>query len=41
MSGLTLALAKGRILEQTLPLLDQIGVRPRQDLAKTRELRIA
>lgn len=36
-----MALAKGRILEQTLPLLEKIGVRPRQDLSRTRELRIA
>ncbi len=41
MTGLTMALAKGRILEQTLPLLDRGGVRPRKDLSKTRELRIA
>ncbi len=41
MSGLTMALAKGRILEQTLPLLEKVGVRPCQDLSKTRELRIA
>ncbi|MEN8718999.1 MAG: ATP phosphoribosyltransferase [Oceanococcaceae bacterium] len=41
MTELTMALAKGRILEQTLPLLDRVGVRPRQDLSKTRELRIA
>lgn len=40
MSGLTMALAKGRILEQTLPLLERVGVRPLQDLKKTRELRI-
>lgn len=39
--GLTLALAKGRILEDTLPLLDKVGIRPLQDLSKTRELRIA
>ncbi len=36
-----MALAKGRILEQTLPLLEKVGVRPCQDLSKTRELRIA
>ena len=40
MTGLTLALAKGRILEDTLPLLEKIGIRPLQDLNKTRELRI-
>lgn len=39
-SKLTLALAKGRILEDTLPLLDRVGIRPMQDLGKTRELRI-
>jgi ATP phosphoribosyltransferase len=38
---LTLALAKGRILEDTLPLLERVGIRPLQDLSKTRELRIA
>ena len=38
---LTLALAKGRILEDTLPLLAKVGIHPRQDLSKTRELRIA
>lgn len=37
---LTMALAKGRILEDTLPLLDKVGIRPLQDLSKTRELRI-
>ena len=41
MKPLTLALAKGRILEDTLPLLERIGVRPQQDLARKRELRIA
>nr|MBV6629269.1 ATP phosphoribosyltransferase [Oceanococcus sp. HetDA_MAG_MS8] len=41
MSGLTMALAKGRILEDTLPLLERVGIRPRQDLGRTRELRIA
>ncbi len=38
---LTLALAKGRILDDTLPLLERVGIRPCQDLSKTRELRIA
>ncbi len=38
---LTLALAKGRILDDTLPLLAKVGIRPQQDLSKTRELRIA
>ncbi|MGJ8669762.1 MAG: ATP phosphoribosyltransferase [Oceanococcus sp.] len=38
---LTLALAKGRILDDTLPLLAKVGIHPRQDLSKTRELRIA
>ncbi len=37
---LTLALAKGRILEDTLPLLEKVGIRPLQDLTRTRELRI-
>lgn len=36
-----MALAKGRILEDTLPLLERVGIRPRQDLGRTRELRIA
>ncbi len=38
---LTLALAKGRILDDTLPLLDKVGIRPLQDLSATRELRVA
>ncbi len=38
---LTLALAKGRILDDTLPLLDKVGIRPLQDLSRTRELRVA
>lgn len=37
---LTMALAKGRILADTLPLLARLGIHPQQDLAQTRELRI-
>ncbi len=36
--GLTLALSKGRILEQTLPLLAPLGVEPLEDPAKSRKL---
>ncbi len=35
---LTLALAKGRILEQALPLLAAAGITPTEDLARTRRL---
>ena len=35
---ITLALSKGRILKQTLPLLDQIGLRPADDPFESRKL---
>ncbi|MGB1581920.1 MAG: ATP phosphoribosyltransferase, partial [Nevskiales bacterium] len=35
---LTLALSKGRILEDTLPLLAAMGVRPEEDPLKSRKL---
>ena len=36
--GLTLALAKGRILEETLPLLARAGIEPEEDPAASRKL---
>lgn len=41
MQTLTLALSKGRILEDTLPLLRQAGVVPEEDPLKSRKLRFA
>ncbi len=35
---ITIALSKGRILQQTLPLLEQIGLRPMDDPATSRKL---
>lgn len=35
---LTLALSKGRILEETLPLLERVGILPLEDPARTRKL---
>ena len=35
---ITIALAKGRILEDTLPLLKQAGIEPKDDLKKSRKL---
>lgn len=37
---LTIALAKGRILEQTLPLLAYAGLKPLEDVNKTRKLMV-
>ena len=37
-SGLTLALSKGRIYKDTLPLLDKIGIRPTEDPETSRKL---
>jgi len=34
----TLALAKGRILEETLPLLERAGIRPSEDAERSRKL---
>lgn len=38
---LSIALSKGRILEQTLPLLAQAGIKPASDPLKSRKLRFA
>ncbi|HQR82574.1 MAG TPA: ATP phosphoribosyltransferase, partial [Thiotrichales bacterium] len=35
---ITLALSKGRILKDTLPLLAKLGIVPTEDLDKTRKL---
>jgi ATP phosphoribosyltransferase len=35
---ITIALAKGRILKETLPLLERAGIRPLDDLDKSRKL---
>lgn len=35
---LTIAISKGRILQETLPLLAEAGIEPAEDLAKTRKL---
>lgn len=35
---LTIALAKGRILDETLPLLARAGIKPADDLARSRKL---
>lgn len=37
-TGLTLALSKGRILEETLPLLAAAGIRPAEDPLESRKL---
>ena len=38
MAPITLALAKGRIFEETLPLLDAAGIRPSEDPERSRKL---
>ena len=38
---LTIALAKGRILDETLPLLSRAGIEPADDLASSRKLIVA
>lgn len=38
MSKLTIALTKGRILEETLPLLAAAGIEPVEDISKSRKL---
>ncbi len=38
MSGITIALSKGRILEEALPLLAAVGIVPRDDPARSRKL---
>ncbi|OUR88643.1 ATP phosphoribosyltransferase, partial [Cycloclasticus sp. 44_32_T64] len=35
---LTIAISKGRILKDTLPLLAEAGIEPSEDLSKTRKL---
>ena len=41
MSGITIALSKGRIFEETLPLLAAAGIVPAEDPEKSRKLIIA
>ncbi len=36
--GLLIALTKGRILEEVLPLLEQAGIKPAEDINKSRKL---
>jgi len=36
--GIILAVSKGRILEQALPLLERVGICPKEDLNKSRKL---
>ena len=38
---LTIALTKGRILRETLPLLAEVGIAPREDLESSRKLIVA
>lgn len=38
MSQLTIALTKGRILQETLPLLAAAGIKPLEDISKSRKL---
>ncbi|MEF8794348.1 ATP phosphoribosyltransferase [Thiohalorhabdus sp.] len=40
-SKLTIALSKGRILEETLPLLEEVGIRPAEDPEASRRLVVA
>lgn len=37
-NGLTIALSKGRILDETLPLFEKAGIRPLEDMNKSRKL---
>lgn len=41
MSQITLALTKGRILKETLPLLAAVGIEPTEDIAASRKLLFA
>ena len=41
MATLSIALSKGRILDETLPLLARVGARPTQDAADSRKLILA
>jgi ATP phosphoribosyltransferase len=38
MNMITLALAKGRIFEETVPLLERVGIRPAEDPERSRKL---
>ena len=38
---LTIALTKGRILKETLPLLAEVGIAPQEDLDSSRKLIVA
>jgi ATP phosphoribosyltransferase len=38
MGTISIALSKGRILEETLPLLERIGLRPKEDPERSRKL---
>ena len=38
---ITIALTKGRILKETLPLLAKAGIEPREDLGASRKLVVA
>ena len=37
---LAIALTKGRILKQTLPLLEAVGIEPAENLESTRKLQV-
>jgi ATP phosphoribosyltransferase len=41
MSTISIALSKGRILEETLPLLARVGLRPKEDPERSRKLIVA
>lgn len=41
MTELTIALTKGRILKETLPLLASVGIAPLEDISKSRKLTFA
>ena len=41
MGVISIALSKGRILEETLPLLERVGLRPKEDPEKSRKLIVA
>src|SRR6185369_3044273 len=38
MGLISIALSKGRILEETMPLLERVGLRPKEDPDKSRKL---
>ena len=35
---ISIALSKGRILEETMPLLERVGLRPKEDPERSRKL---